>query len=499
MSDRNKENLVSANPSGSPDEISKELLADNSAIQPAPSRRQEGFFAARRRLRESQRAAKNAQGLPNTERLNPDRVQAESPSSPKRKALSLIDKVYNWDNLVLAWRRVRKNKGAHGLDRVTIKAFQADWQIHLREIQRKLIERRFTPTPVLRVFIPKPNDPTKLRPLGIPIVTDRVVQQAIIQIVEPLFDDLMSPRSFGYRKNRSAHNAIATLIQDAKDGFRFVVDADISAFFDQLSHELVMSRLRDRIVDGRVLGLLEAFLKAGVSQDGVVTVATKGTPQGGVVSPWISNLVLDDLDKAIEAKGWRHVRYADDFVVACRSPKEAEQALQYVKEVLGSLKLSLNETKTRLTNFNEGFEFLGFRFRCYHLGIGAKAINRFKERVRSITRRQQGRNVDAVIAELNAVLRGWARYFGVAEVTETMARLDQWVRMRIRAFRLKRKCHHDNWRLPNRRLQKWGLLSLPECRPKLRISYAYALPRERVWSLATRQPHGVAQRANCAC
>lgn len=480
MSNRNTQDLVSTTPADSPDPSSKELPAGNSAVQADPSRHQEGFFAARRRLREQRRAAANAQGLANPAGPSPDRAQAASPSSPKPKALSLIDKVYNWDNLVLAWRRVRRNKGAHGLDRVTIKAFQSDWQVHLREIQRKLIEQRFTPMAVLRVFIPKPNDPTKLRPLGIPVVADRVVQQAIIQIVEPLFDDLMSPRSFGYRKNRSAHHAITTLIKDAKEGYRYVVDADISSFFDQLSHDLVMSRLRDRIADGRVLGLLEAFLKAGVSQDGVVTVASQGTPQGGVVSPWISNLVLDDLDKAIESKGWRHVRYADDFVVACRSPKEAELALQYVKEVLETLKLSLNEKKTRLTNFNEGFVFLGFSFRRYHIGIGNKAINRFKERVRSITRRQQGTNVDAVIAQLNAVVRGWARYFGVAEVTETMARLDQWIRMRIRAFCFKRKCHHDNWRLPNRRLQKWGLLSLNTQRPKLRICYAYALPRERV-------------------
>jgi RNA-directed DNA polymerase len=192
---------------------------------------------------------------------------------------------------------------------------------------------------------------------------------------------------------------------------------------------------------------------------------------GGVVSPWIANLVLDDLDKAIEAKGWRHVRYADDFVVLCRSPEEATQALAHVKEVLGELNLSLHETKTRLTDFYKGFDFLGFRFRNYHLTIRPKAIDSFMDKVRTLTRRQQGRNVEALLADLNPVLRGWARYFGVGEVTHVMTLLDRWIRMRLRAFRFKRKCHHDNWRLPNRRLEKWGLLSLLQCRPALRLSY----------------------------
>jgi group II intron reverse transcriptase/maturase len=400
-------------------------------------------------------------------------TRAASPRrDPKRKAHSLIDKVYRWDNLVSAWKRVRANKGAHGLDRVTIRHFEADLDTHLREIQRKLMQRRYSPQPVRRVYIPKASDPKKRRPLGIPVVADRVVQQAILQIVDPIFDPELSERSFGFRKGRKAHDAIATAIEDAKQGYRFVVDADISSFFDEIGHDVAMSRIRARIADGRVLDLFEAFLKAGVMEDGVVTVPKAGTPQGGVISPWIANLVLDDLDKAIEAKGWRHVRYADDFVVLCRSRKEAEQALAYVKEVLEELKLSLHETKTRLTDFWDGFEFLGFHFRRYHLGIGSKAISRFKDKVRTHTRRQQGRNVDAVLGDLNPVLRGWARYFGIGEVTQLMTLLDSWIRMRLRAFRSKRKCHNDNWRFPNSCLEEWGLLSLQTCRPALRLSYA---------------------------
>jgi len=405
----------------------------------------------------------------------PDHAQAASPRKTIPKAHSLIDKVYRWDNLYSAWRRVRANKGAHGLDRVTVRSFEADWEKHLHEIQRQLIQRRFEPLPVRRVYIPKASDPKKLRPLGIPTVADRIVQQAIVQIVDPLFDAYLSPRSFGFRKGRRAHDAIATAIQDAREGFRHVVDADITAFFDRIDREVTMSCVRERVADGRVLDLIEAFLKAGVSENGVVTVPTEGTPQGGVISPWLSNLVLDRLDKAIESKGWRHVRYADDFVVLCRSRQEAEEALAYVKEVLGELKLSLHETKTRLSDFEEGFEFLGFHFRHYRLGIRAKSIERFKERVRTLTQRQQGRNVEAVLEDLNPVIRGWSNYVGVAEATAKLAKLDCWIRMRVRAFRLQRKCRNDNWRLPNRRLEKWGLLSLQQCRPRYRLSYVCAL------------------------
>ena len=401
----------------------------------------------------------------------PGHAETASPRKGKHKAHSLIDKVYNEMNLYRAWRKVRANKGTHGLDRVTIRMFEKDLDTHLREIRRKLKEHRFEPHPVLRVYIPKPADPKKRRPLGIPVVTDRIVQQAIVQVVEPLFDAQMSTRSYGYRKGRKARDAIATIIQDAKEGFRVVLDADIASFFDTLDHEVVMSRVRARIADGRVLDLFEAFLKAGISENNVITVPTEGTPQGGVISPWLSNLVLDDLDKALESKQLRHVRYADDFVVLCRSREEAQDALAYVTEVLGKLKLSLSETKTKVSDFNEGFEFLGFHFRNYRLGIRDKSIDRFKDRVRTLTKRYQGRNVEAILEDLNPVIRGWANYVGVAQVTFLFENLDSWIRMRLRAFKTKHRNANDNWRLPNRRLEKWGLLSLRECRPKLRLSY----------------------------
>jgi group II intron reverse transcriptase/maturase len=386
-----------------------------------------------------------------------------------RKAHSLIDKVYDPNNLHKAWRRVRRNRGAAGVDQVTIPMFESDLEHNLRTIERRLRERRYKPQPVRRVYIPKGPQPGKLRPLGIPTVKDRIVQQAILQVVEPLFDHTMSDRSFGYRKGRNAHDAITALMYDVMDGYRHVVDADIKSFFDSIDHNVVMSRVRARIADGRVLDLLEAFLVAGVMENGKVTVPSAGTPQGGVVSAWMSNLVLDDLDRALDGAGFRHVRYADDFVVLCKSREDARDALSLVKEVLDSLKLQLHETKTRLSDAWSGFEFLGFRIKANHVSASSRAIEKFKERIRELTRRKQGKNVEAVLHRLNPVIRGWVGYYGPAEVARMLLRLDQWIRMRIRSFRLKRKKRHDNHRLPNRRLRRWGLLSLPKCRPVKRF------------------------------
>lgn len=405
---------------------------------------------------------------------SPGHTPTHGPRTRRPKAHSLIDKVYDAENLYRAWRRVRRNKGAHGLDRVTIRHFEADLEIHLREIQRKLQQHRYQPQPVRRVYIPKASNPKKRRPLGIPVVADRVVGQALLQVLDPLFDGELSPRSFAYRKGRSPHDAITVLIRDAREGYRVVVDADIKSFFDRLDHQVVMSRVRRRIADGRVLNLIEAFLKAGIHEHGVISVPTEGTPQGGVISPWLANLVLDDLDRALEARGYRFARFADDLVIPCPSCPEAVQALDFLREFLESMKLELNEEKTSLRNFREGFDFLGFRVQNYRLRVRPQSVQRFRDKVRTLTRRQQGRNVDAVLRDLNPLLRGWASYFGVAEVAGQFKTLDKWVRMRIRSFKLKRRCTNDNWRLPSKRLAKWGLLSLYASRPKRRISYVGA-------------------------
>ena len=478
-----------------------EHRADHTAFDPADEAGHQASSAVPTSGTDIPSATRSVEGAGNLVPSPPGPALVNGQGNVRLKAYSLIDKVYSWINLQAAWRRVRSNKGAHGLDRVTIRMFEADWQKHLTEIQRKLKEHRYVPQPVRRVYIPKPDDPSVRRPLGIPVVADRVVQQALLQILDPLFDADMSDRSFGFRKGRSAHHAIATVIRDARDGYRCVLDADIASFFDRLDRQVTMSRVERRVADRRVLALIEAFLLAGVYEAGVVSVPQAGTPQGGVISPWLANLVLDDLDKALESKGYRHVRYADDFVVLCTSPEEAAKAKELVQEVLGQLKLSLHETKTRLTGFSDGFDLLGFHFRRFYLAIRSKSLDRFKDKVRLLTRRQQGRNVDAVLQDLNPVLRGFARYFGCADVSASFKRLDTWVRMRLRAFKTKRRSRWNNRRrsLRNRRLAKWGLLSLVDCRPVLRLSYTRAAapgPGSRL--LATRDPRGVAQCGNAA-
>ncbi|MGH7868589.1 MAG: group II intron reverse transcriptase/maturase [Candidatus Dormibacteraceae bacterium] len=418
---------------------------------------------------------------------------------PVLKHHSLIDKVYNWQNLWTAWRRVRRNKGAHGLDRVTIQAFETNAEMHLRELQRLLMQKRYRPHPVRRVYIPKASDPKQRRPLGIPTVLDRVCQQAVYQVLYPIFAAGFSARSYGFMVGRSAHQAVATVLQDGKEGYKSVVDADIASFFDRLDHEVVMSHVRRRVADGRVLDLIEAFLQAGVMEDGIVSVPNEGSPQGGVISPLLANIVLDAFDKAIEARGWRHVRYADDFVILTQTPQEAAEALQYAQSVLQELKLEVHQTKTRVTTLFNGFEFLGFHFRRHTLGPRQRSIDKFKTDVRRLTRRQQGINIEAVIRKLNPSIRGWSRYFGAGEVQRTFTGLDGWVRMRVRAYRWKRRNHNDNWRFPTEMLTDWGLLSLLQCRPELRFSPRRPKTRRAGQKPPVKgQPNGVAQCGNSA-
>jgi group II intron reverse transcriptase/maturase len=373
--------------------------------------------------------------------------------------------VYSWDNLQRAYRRVRANKGTHGLDRVTLRMFDADRDMHLREIQRKLMQNRYTWQPVKRVYIPKSSNPKESRPLGIPTVSDRIVGQALVQVLDPIFDVHLSDRSFAYRKGRSAHDAIATIEDDLKAGFRHVVDADVKSCFDYISYDVAMSCVTQRVADGRVLDLVQTYLKSGVYEDGNVMVPERGIPQGGVLSPMIMNLVLDGLDRTIESHGFRIVRYADDFVVLCRTRDEAQVALALCSQILRNLGLTLHPDKTAIVAAWIGFRFLGFQFKHGFISVSPQAIDRFKGKVRVLTRRQQGTNIETVIEHLTPLVRGWARYFGVAHCAHVFRALDRWIRMRLRGFKFKRRNHNDNWRLPNEKLGRWGFLSLLDCRP----------------------------------
>lgn len=371
---------------------------------------------------------------------------------------SLRDKVFSLKNLYTAFKQVKKNKGKAGLDRVSIKQFEKDLETNMQNIHKELKTDIYKPLPVLRVYIPKGKNDK--RPLGIPIVKDRIVQQAFRQIVEPIFEENFSDNSFGFRPNRSCHGAIKRLEQYKQEGYNNVLDADIKAFYDTIPHKLIMDRLREKIADGWVLNSMNNMLKAGVMEDNIVHKTTEGTPQGGVISPLLANLIGDIIDKELEKAGYKFVRYADDFVVMTKTKEELPVAFAYVKEIIeGKLTMKLSEDKTKLTNFKRGFRFLGYNFKGKYKGISTKSLDKLKDNIRDITKRTQGVNLQAVISTLNPVIRGHVNYFRLGNVQKVYRLLDCWIRMRLRCFKFSRKWRTDNKRLRVHRFYKMRLFS----------------------------------------
>ena len=383
-----------------------------------------------------------------------------------RKWYTLYDKVYAPENLKLAWKRVKKNRGKPGWDRESIAQFAKDWARNLGEIYRLLKEKRYQPPPVLRVNIPKEVDSQgrviKTRPLGVPTVRDRIVQQSVVQIIGPIFEAIFCDCNCGYRPGRSTHTAIAQMRRYYEEGYRYVVDADIKGFFDALDHDLLMGFVREKIVDGSVLGLIRAWLKAGVMEDMKLKMVTTGSPQGGVISPLLANVYLHQFDRVMMERGYRLVRYADDFVILCKLERKAERALEVAKQILeGQLKLTMHPEKTRIIHFRDGFDFLGCRFRGRYVTPKAKSLKKFKDRVRELTARQRGKNLKQVLEELVPVVRGWGNYHRRYNVKTLFVRLDEWMRMRLRAFLEKKKAvRHQNRRIPTRWIEKQGFVPL---------------------------------------
>jgi RNA-directed DNA polymerase len=379
----------------------------------------------------------------------------------KHKWYSLYDKVYGPANLERAWEKVRSNKGAGGVDRQSIADFEREKEKHLREIHRLLREKRYNPLSLRRVYIPKGNG--ERRPLGIPTIRDRVVQQALLNILEPIFEPTFHERSYGFRANRSTHTAIEHVVQSMQEGKEWVLEIDIRKYFDTVNHELLLDAVNEEISDGSVLRLIRLFLESGVMENGVRQATEEGTPQGGVISPLLANICLNRFDWEMAKRGHDMVRYADDAVVLCVSREEAERALDDVRKMLeGKLRLKLHPEKTRILYHREGsFDFLGFLVHRRYLWPRMKTLRRFKEKVRLATRRQQGRNVQEVISLLNPVLRGFGNYYLRANVKGLFEKLDEWIRMRVRCFmEKKRAVKHQNRRIPNALLEQMGLLSL---------------------------------------
>lgn len=362
-----------------------------------------------------------------------------------------------------AFKTVKRNRGAAGVDKVSVEMFEANLDANLEALMRDLKGGTFQTRPLRRVNIPKPGS-TKTRPLGIPIVRDRVAQEVLRRLLEPIFEPLFHDASHGFRKGRGCHSAIERVLELHEQGFRHVLDADIKGFFDNLPHKVIMNAVCQRVADGNILDIVEKFLKAGVMEDGVFKPTTVGTPQGGVISPLLANIVLNQMDWALAEAGYQHVRYADDFVVLGRTKAETQEALEVVRQCLSRLGLQLSEEKTRLTTYGKGYEFLGFRLSVQSRRMREKSEKKFRDKVREITERKRNLG-ETVIKKLNRVIRGTANYFAqpFATCRWHFQKLDSWIRMRLRAMKKKRKNYDDNRRISVRYLcQKLGLLTLEQ-------------------------------------
>lgn len=365
-----------------------------------------------------------------------------------------------------SWRAVRRNRGAAGIDKVSIQMFEKNLEENLDRLMRELKQGTFEPLPARRVYIPKDAKATKFRPLGIPAVRDRVAQEVLRRLLNPIFEAKFHDHSYGFRPGRNCHQAVEKVLELGREGYRWVLDADISGFFDNLSHQAVMRELSEVVADGNILRLVEKFLRAGVMEGGKFQPTRVGTPQGGVASPLLANIALNVLDWHLHEHGYRFVRYADDFVVLCRSEHEAKEALALVERLLKDrLGLSLSPEKTRVTRFHEGFTFLGFDIQSNFVRMRAKSVEKFKTKVRGIT--QRSHNLDAeVMVRLNRVIRGTANYFATpwSYCGDAYRSLDRWIRMRLRCMKLKRKSGRDNFRIRLKHFRHMGLLSLSDLR-----------------------------------
>jgi RNA-directed DNA polymerase len=343
--------------------------------------------------------------------------------------------------------------------------FAANLEENLAALMRDLKTGTFRPLPLRRVHISKGPGTKKLRPLGIPVVRDRVAQEVIRRLLAPVFEPQFHEHSYGFIKGRNCHQAVERVLELHRQGYRVVLDADIAGFFDNLSHRVIMAAVAAEVADGNILRLVENFLTAGVMEDGVFKPTTIGTPQGGVISPLLANIVLNHLDWQLHTAGYRFVRYADDFVVLCQNQQQAQEALALVTQVLESnLGLQLSPEKTKITTYGKGYDFLGFHLSSCTRRMRDKSVLKFKAKVRELTERHY--NLDRqMIEKLNQVIRGTANYFATSFVTcrGRFQMLDSWIRMRLRAMKFKRKNYRDNHRMRARSFRrKLGLLTLEE-------------------------------------
>jgi RNA-directed DNA polymerase len=355
---------------------------------------------------------------------------------PERPAVisSLMETVCERENLKKALRRVKANKGSPGVDGMTVEQLPDYLRTHWLQHREELLRGTYTPSPVRRVEIPKPDG--GVRKLGVPTALDRFVQQAVLQVLQPIFDPTFSDHSYGFRPGRSAHQAVAAAQGHLASGYRWVVDLDLERFFDRVNHDLLMGRLAQRVADPRVLKLARAFLHAGVLENGLISATEEGTPQGGPLSPLLSNIVLHGLDCELESRGHRFVRYADDCNVYVRTARAGHRVMERITRFITTrLKLKVNATKSAVAAGRER-TFLGFSFthgQRPKRRLAEKTLVRFRARVRKLTRRVRGVSLRQMVQELAAYVKGWRAYFGFCETPTILRRLDKWIRRRLRA------------------------------------------------------------------
>ena len=368
---------------------------------------------------------------------------------------SLIDKVYADRTLERAWEKVRSNAGGSGVDRVTVERFAKDCPRGLLDLKEQLRQARYQPLPVKRVWIPKPGT-TEERPLGIPAVRDRIVQTALRMVIEPIFEHQFAEQSYGFRPGRGCKDALRRVQTLLNEGCTWIVDADLKSYFDTIPKDRLMSRVEERIADSRVLSLMRGYLDQAVMEELVRYEPTgRGTPQGAVISPLLANIYLDPLDHLLAASGVQMVRYADDFVLLCRSEEAAQAALARVQTWVQDNGLTLHPEKTRIVDATQpgGFDFLGYHFERGYRWPRRKALDRLKDKVRDHTPRSSGVSLEATIVRLNQVLRGWYGYFQHSHRT-TFPSIDGYVRVRLRAIMRKRTGRRGRARLLDQ--QRWS-------------------------------------------
>jgi len=370
---------------------------------------------------------------------------------------SLIDKVFAERNLLAATVKVVANRGAPGVDHISVEAFNDDGETNVAKLAKALRGGTYEPQAIRRVYIPKPGS-NEQRPLGIPTVRDRIVQGAIRHVIEPIFEREFAPHSYGFRPGRGCKDALRRVDDLLKQGYVYVVDADLKSYFDTIPHERLMNRVRERIADGRLLRLIESFLKADILDGLTEWEPEAGAPQGAVLSPLLSNIYLNPLDHMMASQGYQMVRYADDFVILCRSQAEAEQALTQVRQWCEAEGLRLHPTKTTIVDVREkGFAFLGYQFQTTRQGRltrwpREKSMQKLKDTIRTKTKRTNGFSLAAIIADVNRTLRGWFGYFKHS-CRSTFVEVDGWVRMRLRSILRKRAGRRGRGR--GRDHQRW--------------------------------------------